>query len=107
MSTLEARRSSKGHFVNYPVVMYQYRVNGTDYQSRKISPGMEWGGSGAPAVVARYPTGSQVSVYYNPDNPTEALLERKAPSVMIWLWITLVIVNIFLCGMAALLGFTI
>lgn len=106
MSMLEARRGSKGHMVNYPVVLYQYRVGGTDYQSRKISPGMEWGGSGAPAVVERYPTGSSVTVYYNPQNPAEALLERKAPSAMIWLWVTLILINLFLCGMAALLAFT-
>ena len=106
MSTLEARRGSRGHYVNYPVVHYQYRVGGTTYQNRKISPGMEWGGSGAGKVVARYPTGSQVTVYYNPENPAEALLERNVPSVMIWLWITLIIVNVFLCGMSAVFYFT-
>lgn len=43
MSMLEARRGSKGHMVNYPVVLYQYRVGGADYQSRKISPA--WNGA--------------------------------------------------------------
>lgn len=106
MSTLEARRGSKGHYVNYPVVVYHYRVGGASYESRKVSPGMEWGGTGAGKVVERYPTGSQVTVYYNPENPTEALLERKAPSAMIWLWIVLVVVNVFLCGMGVLFYFT-
>lgn len=106
MSMLEARRGSKGHYVNYPVVVYNYRVGGASYESRKVSPGMEWGGTGAGKVVERYPTGSQVTVYYNPENPAEALLERKAPSAMIWLWVVLVIVNVFLCGMSAVFYFT-
>lgn len=106
MSMLEARRGNKGHYVNYPVVVYHYRVGGASYESRKVSPGMEWGGTGAGKVVERYPTGSQVTVYYNPENPAEALLERKAPSAMIWLWVVLVIVNVFLCGMSAMFYFT-
>ncbi|KAA0252619.1 MAG: DUF3592 domain-containing protein [Chloroflexi bacterium] len=107
MSTLQARRSSDGHYVNYPVVVYQYRVGGMSYESRKITPGLEWGGTGAGKVVARYPTGSQVTVYYNPANPVEALLERKPPSFIIWLWVILALVNIFLCGLGACLAFTV
>lgn len=105
LSTLEARRGSKGHYVNYPVVHYRYRVGGMDYQSRKVSPGMEWGGSGAGKVVERYPTGSQVTVYYNPENPAEALLERSVPSVMIWLWVAMILIDVFLCGMSAVFFF--
>lgn len=106
LSTLEARRSSKGGTVHYPVVQYQYRVNATDYESRKIMPGMEWGGSGARAVVAKYPAGSTVTVYYNPENPAEALLERDVPKYTIWLWVALILSNLFMCGLAALLFFT-
>ena len=106
LSTLEARRGSKGGTVYYPVVQYQYRVHAMDYESRKIMPGMEWGGSGAQAVVAKYPTGSTVTVYYNPENPAEALLERDVPKYTIWLWVALILSNIFMCGLAALLFFT-
>jgi hypothetical protein len=105
LSTLEARRGSKGGTVYYPVVHYQYRVHAMNYESRKIMPGMEWGGSGAPAIIAKYPTGSTVTVYYNPENPAEALLERNAPSYTIWLWAALIISNLFMCGLAALLFF--
>lgn len=105
-STLEARRGSKGSTVYYPVVQYQYRAHAQQYESRKIMPGMDWGGSGAPAIVAKYPTGSTVTVYYNPENPAEALLERNTPKYTIWLWVALVISNLFMCGLAALLFFT-
>ncbi len=45
-------------------------------------PGPDVGGSGAHKVVARYPMGAQVMVYYNPQNPSEALLDavRRALS---------------------------
>lgn len=105
LSHLEARRSSKGHFVNYPVVMYQYHVDGSSFESQKVSPGMAWGGTGAVKVVERYPMGSQVTVFYNPAQPSEALLERKPPTITIWLWVTLVIVNLFFCGMGAVFYF--
>ncbi|NWF64448.1 MAG: DUF3592 domain-containing protein [Chloroflexi bacterium] len=107
LSTLEARRGSNGQKVYYPVVQYQYRVHAMDYESRKIMPGMEWGGSGASAVVAKYPAGSTVTVYYNPENPAEALLERDIPKHTVWLWVALVVSNLFMCGLAVLLFFTI
>jgi len=106
LSNLEARRGSKGGTVYYPVVQYQYRVHAMDYESRKIMPGMEWGGSGAQAVVEKYPAGSTVTVYYNPENPAEALLERDVPKYTIWLWVALILSNIFMCGLAVVLFFT-
>lgn len=105
-STLEARRGSKGNMVYYPVVRYQYRVHAMNYEGNKIMPGMAWGGSGAAAVVAKYPVGTTVPVYYNPENPAEALLERDAPKYTIWLGVALILSNLFMCGMAALLFFT-
>ena len=33
----------------------------------------------ADSVVARYPVGARVRVYYDPDRPWEAVLEREAP----------------------------
>jgi hypothetical protein len=106
LSTLEARRGSKGNTVYYPVVRYHYRVHAMDYENNKIMPGMAWGGSGAPAVVAKYPSGATVTVYYNPENPAESLLERDTPRYTIWLWVALILSNLFMCGMAALLFFT-
>ncbi len=105
LSQLVAKRSSKGHYVNYPMVMYQYHVDGTTFESQQVSPGMAWGGTGAIKVVEQYPIGSQVTVFYNPAQPSTALLERKPPTVTIWLWITLVIVNLFFCGMSAVFYF--
>jgi hypothetical protein len=56
-------------------------VNGHRYRSDRLrasdgfySVGMLPGS--AQAVVNRYPAGAPVTVYYNPDNPQESLLER-------------------------------
>lgn len=98
MSMLESRRSSDDHgYVNYPVVHYSYQVGGQAYQSTKIAPGPEVGGTGAEKVVARYPSGAQVMVFYNPQNPSEAVLEKKAPAQWV-LWMILAIFDCTLLG---------
>jgi hypothetical protein len=96
-SYLERRSSSEGGYTNYPVVHYSYQVSGQAHQGTKIAPGMEVGGTGAGKVVARYPAGAQVMVFYNPQNPSEAVLETKAPAQWI-LWLILIVFDIALCG---------
>ena len=96
-SSLERRSSSEGGYTNYPVVQYSYQVGGQAYQGMKIAPGPEVGGTGAGKVVERYPAGAQVMVFYNPQNPSDAVLERKAPAQWI-LWLILIIFDIALCG---------
>jgi hypothetical protein len=103
-SFVERRRSSKGGSTSYPVVHYSYQVNGEGYLGRKIAPGMEVGGSGAGSVVSRYPAGAQVMVFYDPENPSDAVLERKAHAQWV-LWLVLVIMDMMLCSMAIVFGF--
>ena len=91
--------------INYPVVQYSYQVGGRSYQGSRIAPGPEVGGTGAGKIIERYPVNSQVTVYYNPQNPSDAVLETKAPSQWI-MWLVLVIINVMLGGMAALFAFT-
>ena len=97
MSTIEQRSSSEGGYTDYPVVQYSYQISGQTYQSMKLAPGPEVGGTGARKVVAKYPAGAQVMVFYNPQNPSDAVLERKAPAQ--WLmWLLLIICDCALCG---------
>jgi hypothetical protein len=85
MSYVEPRRSysSEGGDSTsyYAVVLYEYVVNGQRYQSNRIRFGLEvgsgWTGM-AQKVVDKYPAGSVVQVYYNPADPTDAVLERSA-----------------------------
>ena len=61
-------------------MVYQYEVNGQSYQGQRIKASDKFMSiriSGeAQATVARYPAGSRVTVYYDPNNPSESALER-------------------------------
>ena len=103
-STIE-RRSSGDGYTDYPVVQYSYQVGGQAYQSYKLAPGPEVGGTGARKVIAKYPAGAQVMVFYDPQNPAEAVLERKAPAQWL-LWLILVIFDVTLCGVIPILWWT-
>lgn len=105
LSTLQMRHSSDGS-TPYPVVHYAYQVMGQPYQGSKVRPGPDVGGSGARKVVDRYPVGAQVMVYYNPEKPSEALLERGTPGFIKLFWIILIALDIFLCGLGVVLFFT-
>jgi len=65
---------------SYPVVVYQYTVSGQSYQSQTIKAGEQYLNvrvmGQAQATVARYPIGTNVTVYYNPANPANSALER-------------------------------
>lgn len=104
MASYLERRSSSDGSTNYPVVQYSYQVGGQTYQGAKIAPGMDVGGTGAGRVVEKYPQGAQVMVFYDPNNPSDAVLEKKARAQ--WLmWLLLVVFDVMLCGMAIAFGF--
>ena len=107
LSTIQMRSDSEGGSTAYPVVHYSYNVMGQPYQGRKVMPGPDIGGSGARKVVERYLQGAQVMVYYNPQKPSDALLERGMPGFIKWFWIILVVIDVFLLGLGAVLLFTI
>jgi hypothetical protein len=57
-------------------VNYRYHVGGKDYESDRIF----WGGNEGrqnhmASVVASYPAHSKVAVYYDPQNPAEAVID--------------------------------
>ena len=70
----------------------------------KIAPGPEVGGTGARKVVAKYQPGTQVMVFYDPQNPSDAVLERKAPAQWV-MWLLLVIFDCVLCGVLPIMWF--
>ena len=60
-------------------VAYRFKVNGRDYSSSQISL-MDYSSTAARAgdIVARYPDGASVTVYYNPADPSDSVLEPGA-----------------------------
>jgi hypothetical protein len=64
-----------------PTVEYTYQVAGQEYTGGDITFGFKQGygnASKAQTVVGKYPVGAQVSVYYDPADPQQAVLERQA-----------------------------
>jgi len=64
---------------NYPLVVYEYKVNGRRFTGHRISVGEIAGDFAAESTVNRYPQGAEVEVYYNPADPKQAVLERDPP----------------------------
>ena len=74
----EERTTSRLVTLFTPVVKYTYEVSGRQCESDRISisdgilvENQEF----AAAIAARYPVGSNVTVFYNPGDPTLAVLE--------------------------------
>jgi hypothetical protein len=69
-----------------PRLKYTYRVGDMEYSSDKIAFGYSKNFKSELAALSsiqKYPQGGQVTVYYNPENPNEAVLERKS-SLLGW-----------------------
>ena len=61
-------------------VFFTYEVNGNSYESDRVNfdYGMRTSNVRKPqSVVEQYPTGSDVTVYYDPENPQQSVLEKR------------------------------
>ena len=81
-STVEARHhqfsGEAGTVKNLPSVEYAFSVGGKDYRGARIGIG-DVGGEDIDAVLARYPAGKSVTVFYDPSDPNQCVLEREIP----------------------------
>ncbi|MBN1310316.1 MAG: DUF3592 domain-containing protein [Anaerolineae bacterium] len=82
----------------YPEVRYQYQVMGREFQGDRMAFGPRQRGnrSAAEKVVAGYPAGESVTVYYQPDQPASAILERSVPKMPLFSGILLILMGIFI-----------
>jgi len=84
-------------------IKYKYTLNGINYESSKIS----WSGhSGsdktARDLVQKYEILKKVCVYYNPANPSEAVLENNINNI--WIYVVLTGVVFSLIGIVWILA---
>lgn len=65
-----------------PVVNYSYDVAGTEFQGHRLRFGNPHCSNRkkAEAAIAPYTVGSPVTVHYNPEKPSDAVLETGKPS---------------------------
>lgn len=86
-----------------PHITYGYRVGGREYVGERLNFGSGVHSSirgFAENKVKQFPTGSKVRVYYDPQNPNEATLERSSPSTRLYYVIAgiLLVIALGLCA---------
>jgi hypothetical protein len=60
----------------YPNILYSFSFNNVAYKNSKLYYGAyQPSETNAREFVEKYPTGSTVKIYYNPNNPNESVLE--------------------------------
>lgn len=82
----------------YPEIHYQYQVMGTEYQGNKIAFGPKVGGnrSRAEKRIEEYPAGASLTVFYQPDNPANAIIERSLSKISLVMGIVFFLAGIFI-----------
>jgi len=71
---------------NFAAVSYSFAVGATTYHASRICLMGDPEGS-VSAILKRYPQGRIVSVYFNPDDPNESILEREDPAKVREAWL--------------------
>ena len=75
------------------VVVYAYTVMGQEYTGKQVAFGVHSATrKAASAVLERYPLDRQVTVYYDPQKPGQAVLERVSTSGLLHIVIGLLLI---------------
>lgn len=82
---------------NFAKIGYSFTVASTTYRSDRVCPMGEPDGT-IPAILRRYPKGKIVTVFYNPDDPNEAILERDDPGKIREAWLGAAILAAWMLG---------
>lgn len=102
VGSYRSRRSSGTHTTVYePNIVYEYSADGQRFQSKQISFGAVAGTSStgwAENIVTHYPEGGTVQVFYNPANPSEAVLEHSGAGGNLALMLVFVVIEAVLVG---------
>jgi hypothetical protein len=91
----------------YADIRYTYQVNGQIQTGKDVavggqSPSLVIGPCNA--LAARYPVGKAVSVYYNPQNPSEAVLEKHSSGATTSLVIGIIMFLLAACFACAMVS---
>ena len=87
-SAAEARRVSKtrldsmvenSEVRNFAAVSYAFNVGDARYHGSRVSFAADRGNGGIAEMLKRYPAGMEVTVYYDPSNPADCVLDRDPP----------------------------
>ncbi|WP_149359419.1 DUF3592 domain-containing protein [Lolliginicoccus suaedae] len=82
----EYQQGARTQTVNHAEARYSYEVSGVPYTGNRYAigrgpdatGGFDQAAEAATKAVTAYPVGGRVTVYYNPDDPGDAVLRRGA-----------------------------
>ncbi len=81
--SIKATTDNDGNDTYTPIVRYRYEVNGKTYESQRLAFGGQTSFSNnfeAEDFLKSYQENAPVTVYYNPANPSEAVLDTSTSS---------------------------
>ena len=111
VATSEAREVSAGspgstdtELRNFAKVVYEYTGAGRKYRCDRVTSGENMGHFEVAETIAKYPVGKAVTVYYNPRNRSQAVLERDVPPD-IWKTGIIVVAVLIALIVGAVVGF--
>jgi len=94
----------RGYSTSNAIIEYKYTLNGKEYTSNRIYFGSSISMTGkeekSNLLARKYPEFRKVTVYYNPENVKESVLETEAQSELYWgIAISIIIIafGIFYC----------
>lgn len=64
---------------NFPAVTFEYNVDGRKFEGTRYSLRHQVGNFRVSETLARYPRGAEVTVFYDPSAPGNAVIERTMP----------------------------
>ncbi len=88
-------------------VFFRYQVGGLEYESSRINFNYGMRTSNIrkqQSIVEQYPQGSAVTVFYDPDNPEESVLERRVNGAFTTILVSAVFIIIGLIVAVSSLG---
>ncbi len=100
---LESRivNTSEGYL---PSIRYEYNFEGDRHENTMFKSMVSTSNSRSPSerVIGRYPVGAKVTVYVNPNNPSDSVLEPMDSEVPYYLGLA----AFFLCALIGAAGLT-
>jgi hypothetical protein len=79
-------------------IEYVYRVRDREYRARRVRYDKLWEGDWVSRFVEEHPPRSPITVYYNPTDPAEAVLQRELDGGLLWFALFLVPFNRVMVG---------
>jgi hypothetical protein len=64
---------------NFPAITFEYKVGGKTFRSSHYSVQENVGNFAVSETLARFPRGADVTVFYDPSDPSKAVIERTMP----------------------------